>query len=191
MKYSITADSPFGAKRIHPLTRVSRELRAETLALAWLDVQVESEPSASILRLYNSVQFSSRYACRFHQLDAFERSNRVSRARPTRAFFPARDKRRLQICGILFVDVSSSSSVEVIFYSASRYSTMLDPFAMRKTQSHLGLASRLFSSSYSPTAQVVMALLRAPSLWEQSNLACKWQQTKPTSRKKPRVGDAR
>jgi hypothetical protein len=77
-KYSITADSPFGDERIHPVTRVSREVRAETLALAWADVSVEFKPSSSTLRLYKGDHFSSTYASRFHQLDAFERSNRVS-----------------------------------------------------------------------------------------------------------------
>jgi hypothetical protein len=34
ISYTITADSPFGKDRIHPVTRVSREIRCETLALA-------------------------------------------------------------------------------------------------------------------------------------------------------------
>lgn len=43
IRYTITADSPFGdhgLQFLHPLTRVSREVRAETLAFAWSYVRL-------------------------------------------------------------------------------------------------------------------------------------------------------
>lgn len=109
MRYTITADSPFGDDRPHHLTRVSREVRAETLALAWSDVRLEFKPSVSAIRLYKGENFSSRYASRFHQLDAFERSNRVSRILPVHASFPIYEKRQAGSRKILKLTISRSS----------------------------------------------------------------------------------
>jgi hypothetical protein len=190
IKYTITADSPFGDERLHPLTRVSREVRAETLALAWLDVRVEFKPSVSAILLYKGEQFSSRYASRFHQLDAFERSNRVSRVLPVHASFRSHEKRQTRHCEILMLTISRSLPKKwEICIKESGSVARLAPSSMRRIQTHLDLASRVFSSSHSSTPLVMMALLGAPSLWEQSNLECEWKPTKPTFRKKPRPAD--
>jgi hypothetical protein len=190
IRYTITADSPFGDDRLHPLTRVSRELRAETLALAWSDVRLEFKPSVGAIRLYKDEHFSSRYASRFHQLDAFERSNRVSRILPVHASFPIYEKRQAGSRKILKLTISRSSLEKWnVSLEKSGDAHRLAPSAMRKIQTHLDLASRLSSSSRSSTPLVMMALLGAPSLWEQSNLECEWKPTKPTFRKKPRPAD--
>jgi hypothetical protein len=190
INYAITADSPFGRERIHSVTRVSREVRAETLALAWSDVRLEFKPSVGAIRLYTGEQFSSRYARRFHQLDDFERSNRVSRVHPVHASFNIHEKRQTRSCRFLELTISRSVSKKwEILLEESDDATRLAPSTMRRIQTHLDAASHLFSSSYSSTPLVMMALLGTPSLWEQSNLECEWKPTKPTSRKKPRPAD--
>jgi hypothetical protein len=181
IRYSITADSPFGNERLHPVTRVSREVRAETLALAWVNARVRFRPSVSTLRCYRGERFSSRYANRFHQLDAFEQSNGISGVSPVYAVFPLFEKGRPDNCGYLMLAISRSSSNRMQFYhKQSGHTGRLVPSAMRKIESHLDLASRVFSSSRSSTAMAAMALLGAPSLWEESNLECEWKPMKPT-----------
>ena len=181
IRYSITADSPFGNERLHPVTRVSRELRAETLALAWVNARVRFRPSVSTLRCYRGERFSSRYANRFHQLDAFEQSNGISGVIPVYAVFPLFEKGRPDNCGYSMLAISRSLSNRMQFYhKQSGHTGRLVPSAMRKIESHLDLASRVFSSSRSSTAMAAMALLGAPSLWEESNLECEWEPTKPT-----------
>jgi hypothetical protein len=188
MRYTITAESPFKKGRIHPVTRVSREVRVETLAIAWVKVRVEFKPSA--VQFYNLKQLSSRYANRFHQLGAFEQSNRVSRILPDHAFFPVFAKGRPQLGAFLMLELSLSSSIEVvILHPAPRHAIRLTPLALHKIRSHLDLASRLLGASCSSTAFVVMALLGAPSLWEQSNVECEWEPMNSTLRKKPRSAD--
>ena len=189
-KYTITADSPFGIKRIHPVTRVSREVRAETLALAWSDVRVEFKPPVGPIRLYTGEQFSSRYARRFHQLDDFERSNRVSRIHPVYASFNIHEKGQTRNRTFLELTISRSLSNKwEILLKESDNATRLAPSTMRGIRTHLDTASRLFSSSYSSTPLIMMVLFGAPSLWEQSNLECEWKPTKPTFTEKPRLAD--
>ena len=180
MSYSITADSPFDNERLHPVTRVSREVRAETLALAWVKVRVRFRPSVGTLRCYRGEQLSSKYANRFHQLDAFEQSNGISSGVPVFAAFPLFEKGRPDDCGYLMLAISRSSSNRIQLYpKKSGHTGRLVPSAMRKIVSHLDLASRIFSSSRSSTAMAAMALLGAPSLWEESNLECEWKPMKP------------
>lgn len=105
--YSITADSHFSNELIHPLTRASREVRAETLALAWLDVKVEYKPSVNTL----GPRYGSKYAKRFYQLEAFEQSNKVSRVLPVYASFPIFEKtakRQRQTAAFLMLTISPS-----------------------------------------------------------------------------------
>jgi hypothetical protein len=190
IRHTITADSPFGDERLHLITRVSRELRAETLALAWSDVRLEFKPSVVTLRLYKGEQFSSRYSRRFHQLDDFERLNGVSRVHPVYASFHIHEKRQSRSRSFLVLTISRSSSIKwEISLKESGEASRLAPSTMRRIQTHLDVASHLFSSSCSSTPLVIMALLGAPSLWGQSNLECEWKPTKPISRKKPRPAD--
>jgi hypothetical protein len=183
--YSITEDSPFGYEQIHHVTRVSHEIRSETLALAWANVRVEFMPPVHTLRLYKGEQFSSKYADRFHQLDAFEQSNNISRVVPLHAAFPIFEKGQPEsdAYGSLMLDISRTSfnDVDVCCLWGLDYTARLDPSAMRKIESHFDLARRVFSSSRSSTAMVAMALLGAPSLWEKSNLECDISRYRPTN----------
>jgi hypothetical protein len=184
IRYTITADPPFGDERPHPITRVSRELRAETLALAWSDVRLEFKPSVVTLRLYKGEQFSSRYSRRFHQLDDFERSNKFSRVHPVYASFHIHEKRQSRSRRFLVLTISRSSSNRwEISLEESGDGIRLAPSTMRRIKTHLDVASHLFSSNCSSTPLVTMALLGTPSLWEQSNLECEWiQRDRPPGR---------
>jgi hypothetical protein len=154
--YNITADSPFEEGRIRSVTRASGEVRAETLAISWADVIVKFEPSA--VQRYNLEQLSSTYASRFHQLETFEQSDRVSRGFSVYAFFPVSVNGRLQSRVFLTLKLFPLFSIQVKdFHPAPLHTIQLAPSALRKIQSHLDLASRLFSSSCSSTAFVVMA----------------------------------
>lgn len=170
--YNITADSPFGDERIHPVTRVSREVRAETLAIAWAEVRVMFNSSARVLNLNNDgEQFSSKCANRFHQLEVFEHPNRVSRHPSMYAVFSISEKGQTQAdkCLLLIIPPALSNGAK-IYHRMSKCSFRLTPLARQKMQSHLDFAKRLFGSSSSSTALAVMVLLGAPSLW--GNLEC-------------------
>jgi hypothetical protein len=190
IRHSITGDSPFGNKFIHPVTRVSHEIRSETLAIAWAHVRVDFEPSVRALRLYRSEQFGSRYADRFHQLDAFEQSNSFSRFLPVSAIFPIFEKGSSQACGFLMLEFSHSLPNKVkVFHEDSGRLARLAPLVRRKIESHFDLASRGFSSSRSSTALAAMSLLGAPGLWDKPNLECDTDPTKPTPIKRTRPSD--
>jgi len=90
--YSNIADSPCGSERIHPLTRVSREVRAKTLALAWADLKVEYKPSI----VNTGTHRGSKCARRFYQLEALKRSDKVSRVLPVYATFSIFEKMRVR-----------------------------------------------------------------------------------------------
>lgn len=182
----IASDSPFGDKRIHPVTRVSREVRCETLALAWADVNVEFKPSVDTIsrRRYNDSRFGSKFANRFHQLEDFEQSNRISRALPVDATIPITDKRQTRTCEFLHLTIPPVSSDGArIDHRISDRSFQLTLSALYKIQRHLDLATRFFGSSGSSNAMVVMALLCAPSLWR--GLNC---EPDPVPGNKPRRG---
>jgi hypothetical protein len=169
VRYTITAKSPFGTEFLHPVTRVSHEVRAESLGIAWARVGVKFWPSARTMRLYNGDEFTSKYANRFRQLDAFEQTNRVSRVLPVIATFACTGGTSTKSWLKLIVSLSSSDGVNIL-HTRTRHTWALKSLALHNIQSHFDLASRLFGSSSSSTALAVMALLGAPSLWEQSNL---------------------
>lgn len=108
IQYCIHGSSPFPNGRIHPLTRTSRQLRTETFLLAWsevtavLHVSHRSEPLTQ--------QLCIKLASRFHRLDAFERSNKVSRQRSATASFRVYfyHRKSLQNSGQLVLNFSHS-----------------------------------------------------------------------------------
>lgn len=104
------------------------------------------------------------------------------------ASFHIHDKRQTRSRKILMLMISRSSPKKWnISLEEPDDDYQLAPSAMHKIQTHLNFASQLFSSSHSSTPSVMMALLGAPSLWEQSNLECERKPTKPTLSEKHQV----
>lgn len=70
--------------------------------------------------------------------------------------------------------ISSSSSIQVVIVNPDSMcdSIELGREARYMIESHFDLASRLFHTSGSSTARVLMALFVAPSLWRQDSMVC-------------------
>lgn len=176
--YDIEACTPFGDDRIHCITRASRQLRDETLAIAWSDVQVRF---GAFLCAHQPLtqHMCINSASRFRQLDAFEQSNKVSRRFPITAIISVVREQDLTYYTWLLIQFSRSESKNLeVTRKLSGSSCQLTRASDERVQQHLDYATSLFNSSDPSSAATVVALFGRPELWASGELRWEWDTRK-------------
>jgi len=162
-------------RRIHPITRVSRELRAETFRPAWAKVNlcIEEYESTFDLSVGNGYFFHKihQHLRPLYGSEYLANLRAVSldiRVRRSDAFIPTYSTFKMRLT--YSPRAGLNMQIPVNAYHA------LTPQSVTRLRAHIEWASRDLNDGYSPCGgALIRALTANPQLWQEGTLLCEFE----------------